>query len=103
MRNSYKLLLLITEKEIEAINAYLISNNKRECVGGVGGGEEGGDQQKRKCVTRTCNGKRGPDGKEWVCGKIAIRFELVLVLLLLFFSTKGVTTHAYWTGIHSTR
>ena len=67
VRNSYKLLLLITEKEIEAISAYMISNNKRECVcvwgGGGGGGGEGGAAKKKMCHSHmqceTWTGRKG--------------------------------------------
>ena len=43
LMNSYKLLLLITEKKTEAVNVYLVSNNGE----GVGGGSWGGGAKKK--------------------------------------------------------
>ena len=64
--NSYKLLLLITEKKTEAVNVYLVSNNGE----GVGGGEleggGGGAKKKMSLAAQAIKQSRGLDGAEWV-------------------------------------
>ena len=47
--NSYKLILLITEKKTEAVNVYLVSNNGEGVGGGsLRGGGGGGAKKKMR-------------------------------------------------------